>query len=386
MDITAAKMRLRLLIAVLAAMGAAGDACAQQTLGKPVAAVPSPATAPGQFAPLRMVAEGTGHDVGLAVGRAHGEITRSLRPIFLLTAMIMTRQSAETLLSRAEELGKQLAPEDRDEIQGLAEGCGLAYRDVLFLNLFYSLTSGGLMCRQLAAWGPGTADGELMHARNLDWPDYPGKPLERNNLILNVKPKGGIEYLVLTWPGLAGVLTGTNKAGVTLAMNQLPRGKGERLAEPTIFSLKRALRTCKSADEVVRLLRRAKPLDNASILISDARAKTAIVVDLIDGNVGVRRADSGEHMIGNANHPTTDVAPPGEPGPGPDWPTCYAASKLGRPLDIQGMQQVMADPAVLQGINMISVIFAPARNKMFLSCGRMRAAEGAFIEYPLFGD
>jgi hypothetical protein len=39
---------------------------------------------------------------------------------------------------------------------------------------------------------------------------------------------------------------------------------------------------------------------------------------------------------------------------------------------------------VIQGINMVSAVFAPAANRVHLSCGRMRAAEGAFKEYELF--
>jgi hypothetical protein len=56
------------------------------------------------------------------------------------------------------------------------------------------------------------------------------------------------------------------------------------------------------------------------------------------------------------------------------------------PLDVEAMQAVMADPRVIQEINLLTVIFQPSRNRMRLSCGRQRAAEGVFQEMAMFPD
>jgi hypothetical protein len=183
---------------------------------------------------------------------------------------------------------------------------------------------------------------------------------------------------------MVGVLTGTNRHGITVAFNQLGGPRVKQPAEPAFFTLKRVLRTCKTAAEAVKLIQDAKPMDNGAVVISDATARTAEVVEIVEGKVGVRRAAKDEEMIGAANHPTTEAVPENRRTGPADWPMCRVARRLGKPLTPELMKKTLADPEVIQDINMLSVVFLPSANKMLLSCGRMRAAEGVFIEYKLF--
>ncbi len=343
-----------------------------------------PAASQPASAPTRFTATGSGLQMGQQIGKQYAAQITPIQHTFLATAVVMTQKSKAALYAQAGEIAKNIAPEDLDEIRGLAEGSGLTYEDMLFLNCFYDLTTTTIFCRQIAAWGRDTADGELIHGRNLDWPDYPGQPLEKYNLIVNERPTEGVESLTLCWPGFAGVLTGANKEGLTVAFNQLTAPRQERAAEPTFFTLKRVLRSCKTAAEAVKLIQDAKPLGSGCVLISDAKNKTAVVVEIYAGRVGVRQAGKNEAMICCANHATTDAAPENRRSGPADWPLCRVARKLGKPLTADLTRQCLADPEVLQDINMLSVVFLPRANKMLLSCGRMRAAEGTFTEYTLF--
>lgn len=334
--------------------------------------------------PNRLTVGGSAGEIGFQVGRKYGEVIRELHPKFVTIACVTTGHGKAVLYERAAAIATKLSEEDVLEIRGLAAGSGMRYEDVLFLNLFYSLSQGA-GCRQLAAWGEATTDGELLHARNLDWPDYPGAPLRRYNLILNVAPEDGVEYLVLTWPGLQGAITGTNAEGLTVGFNQLlPAVEPGRLAEPTFFTLKRILRTCKSLEEALELICEARPLDNGTILISDAVARSACVVEVFNGQVGVRRADGC--VIGNANHMTEEAGLEGVPVGPASHPACDVARRMGGPLDAGKVRRVMADPHVMMDINILSAVFLPSSNRMLLSCGRMRAAQGEFREYALFPD
>ncbi len=310
-----------------------------------------------------------------------------MHALFLRVGELTALQGKKRLYERAEAMARHLSAEDRAEIAGLAEGAGIPFEDALYLNLFYDLSYGPASCRGLAVWGASSAGGRLLHARNLDWPDYPGGPLQRNNLILNVRPAGGIEYCFLSWPGLQAVLTGTNRKGLTVSFDQLPSAPGgERLAEPVLFTLKRVLRSCASAEEAARLLVDANPMGSGSILISDSGGKTALVVELSGGKVGVRRPAADASMIGNANHATREAGLPGLRHGDAGWPACAVAAEMKKPLDAAAAERVLADPRVLQKINIVSVVFDPGGNKMHLSCGRLAAAEGVFREYRIFGE
>ena len=97
--------------------------------------------------------------------------------------------------------------------------------------------------------------------------------------------------------------------------------------------------------------------------------------------MGVRTAEA---MIGNANHATREAGVQ-EWGLEPaSWPACDTARALGLPLDREKMIAVLRDRRVLQPNNLLSVVFEQAKNRMWLSCGRLEAAKGRFVEHGLF--
>jgi len=339
----------------------------------------------------RLAVAGDAQKMGTTFGNATRDDIRKLNPIFTTLAVGLSGQNKAMLRRRAAKIEPHIQPEDIAEMKAIAAAAGIAYEDVLLLNLFYTLTNRHTIgCRQLVAWADQTADGELIHGRNLDWLDYPGKPLHQHHLIVDVKPKGGHRYLTLTWPGLVGVLTGTNEHGLTVAYNQLPGGNSiDRLAEPVFFVLRRILRTCKDIDSAVAQIKKAKPLDDGSIMISDARAKRAVVVEVIDGRVGVRQPRKNEPMIGNANHCTDEANVRGftwVPRRRASWPTVDVARNLRGPIDADTMRTVLADRRVLQSINIQSIVFEPSENRMIMSIATGHAAKGRFVEYRLFPD
>ncbi len=335
-----------------------------------------------QFAPQRMTVSGKPADIGSAIGQKYAGELRILHPILVLVGKQYTGVSKAEFYAKAAGLAQHIHEDDIAEMKGLAQASGLTYEDVLYLNVFYNLTTDQVACRQLVLWGDHTADGELLHARNLDWRDYRGDPLKRNNLILNVKPEGGIEYLMLTWPGLTGVLTGTNHEGITVAFNTLSGGWQPRAAEPIFFTLKRVLRSCKTLDEAIVTIRDAKPLGNGSIMISSAKEKRAAVVEVFDGQVGERESKDG--VIGNTNTGTKETGVTGpELGPA-ETPACAIAREHGTKFKPESLRSVLADPKVLATNNIVSVIFNSAANEMLLSCGQNEAAKGEFHKYTLF--
>lgn len=344
---------------------------------------------PNAAGPERIALTGSPADMGATLAQQYGEKIETFHPHFLLVARQMTGRTKAELYAVARSLARSIHADDIAEMKAIADGCALGYDDVLFLNCFYSLT-GGAACRQLVVWGDRSKDGKLMHARNLDWRDYGGRILQRNHLVADYAPAAGGQhrYLLMTWPGLTAGITGANEHGVTIAYNQLgpTRNGATRVTEPTFFTIKRALRTCKTLAEAVDLIRDAKPRDNGSIMISDANAKTAVVVELIDGKVGVR--DAGNRpMIGNANHATRDSGVQGARRYGdPDAPTCTVASAIGGPLDPADMQGVMRHRRVLASINLLSVVFVPADNRMYIAAAKAPAASGDFHTFEMFTD
>lgn len=383
--------RLRILLLVLLGLalplGAQAQTDCDTDHGLPAIGQLDAAAKYAEFPVTRFTARGTPFEIGKAFGTHYREAITQFARDFPRMAAYRRHEKPGEVVAAARKLAQHLSPADREEIRGLAEGAGVSEDAALILNLFYSLTVDDLACRQLAAWGAATRDGTLIHGRNLDWNDYPGDPLQRNHVILNVMPDDGVEYLILTWPGLAGALTGTNAEGITLAFNRLSSYMPLEPSEPVFFTLKRILRTATSLDEAVTMLKEAKPLGSGSILISDAEAKRAVVVEMINGEIGVREATGAGTMIGNANHPTAQAHLKTARRVGAaEEPTQRVAQQLKEPLDARAVQKVLTDKDVLLRINLMSVIFEPEKNRMYLATGTAPAALGPYRAFELFDE
>ena len=368
-----------MMAAVAALMLVAATASAQSILAPPQ--TPKPVNRPVLF---RIAAEGDPLQIGIAQGNQCAGRLQELLPRMIEVAEAIQGIKKYTLYGQAAKLSIPLSETQIREMRGIAQGSGLAYEDVLFLNMFYCLLETKMGCRQLAAWGDAAAGGALIHGRNLDWYDYQGDLLKKNNLIANLKPENSLEIVTIGWPGLVGVLTGTNRAGLTVGFNRLQDGhKQYRLAEPIFFTLRRILERCSTLDAAVQEMKAAKPLGNGTIMISSAREKSALVIELVDGEIGVRRPEG--LWICNANHATREAGLPNARRRRPaDAPMGPVIQRLGLPLNARKMRTVLSAPEVLQDMNILSVIFEPDQNRMHLSCGIERAAAGSFQTLVLF--
>jgi len=350
----------------------------------------------------RILLKGSSYQMGLQMAAKYKTKTSGLCMQFNGMASLYLKISKKKLHEKALKIAKHMAKDDLDEIKGMAKGTKIPYEDMLVYNLFYSLASSPFACRQFATWDKRTTTGDLIHARNLDWFDYPGSPMKKNNLIINYHgttvdakatqnssqiTKKHQPYLILSWPGYAAALTGTNKAGLTLGYNQLRlKGDTQHISEPTFFTIKRILRTCSTLEEAVAVFKKTLPMDSGSVLISDAKQKKAAVVEIVRGKVGVRYAPT--NMISNANHPTKEAGIEGlksSQTASAEHPVCTAAKRINGKFNAKSVQKLMAGPTVLQPrLNLLCVVFIPEKNRMWLSCGRESAANGPFVEFKLF--
>ena len=339
------------------------------------------------FSLERIKISGTSYEMGKAWAKKQATTIKALNSQFNIMAAFALKQPPQQVSAKAQKIAKHMAKEDLEELRGIADGAGLKFEEVLVYNLFYTLCVSKIGCRQFVAWGNKTDDGKLVHARNLDWIDYPGSPMKRFNTVVNFKGKDKKEYLSLTWPGFSSVLTGANNAGITIAFNQLPqKGDTTYLSEPTFYTIKRALRTASTLQEVIDIFKKTKPMDSGSVMVSDSKAMKAVVIEIIRGKVGLRKPQG--NMISNANHPTAEsgVAKAGENG-NPEWPVCATAKAFSKKLSTKNVQNLMAHSNVLQpDLNILSVVFEYSDNRMWLSCGKKSAAKGPFVELKLFSD
>lgn len=265
---------------------------------------------------LRLV--GTPFEMGLQHGElmapvlAEGVEFIETDPTF---SMFLPLARSMDLTQEAEE---RSYPEVYDECKGMAEAArragtegwdmekciSLAYGDVIIAFIEDMIGPG---CTQFAAAGGATADGRLVHARNMDW-DRLSYLLDHPTVIVR-RPEGQIPYIAIGFPGNVTPYNGMNAEGISIASNDVsadpnqdPNVRGRR---SYIQMIQKILSNCSSLDEVEEFFE-AEPHSRAGIiLVSDAKNRTAAVFEMTASYTGIRRMDADDlvYVTNHFTHP-----------------------------------------------------------------------------------
>ncbi|MBP2665938.1 MAG: hypothetical protein H6Q76_918 [Firmicutes bacterium] len=171
-------------------------------------------------------------------GHIHGEALRSLIAEFLSTSYEVHRANMPMVASREalvdfsrRNLGflKRYSPDLLDEMEGIAEGAGQTFDDILFLNSFLEMedlrapsVGGRILDGNL--WGCTTFN--VLPAASGDGNSYIGQTFDMElyytkfNCMFRIHSDDGPTALVYSLAGILG-LNGMNSAGIGMVINKL---------------------------------------------------------------------------------------------------------------------------------------------------------------------
>lgn len=180
-------------------------------------------------------------------GQFYGEAARkTIKKTFGIYKELFGEKSGhtwETILTMLDPYivkTKVFAPDLIDEVQGIAEGSNLSFKDIFALNarseIMMDLNIYTDECSSLVALPDSTQDNTTILAQNWDW--Y--KEIESCQVILRINQRGNIPAIVTFTE--AGQLSkiGMNGAGIGLAVNNLNTDKSS-IGVPWIFKSRRIL-------------------------------------------------------------------------------------------------------------------------------------------------
>jgi isopenicillin-N N-acyltransferase-like protein len=318
---------------------------------------------------------GTGAEIGRAHGEALGSSIRELHDRYF--AAYFQNQAAKFIaMATASLFEPKMSAEHTAEVRALAAGSAVDPKQMLLAQCFLDL-SPMVACSTVTLPAAASPDGVARFGRNLDFPSF--DVADQRSVVLVYHPDGGRHaFAAVGWPGMAGVLTGMNEHGLTLANMEVTRSIRVPSAMPYTLLYRSVLERCATVEEAVAFLEKTPRQSANNLMLMDAAGDRA-VVEITPAGVAVRRAADDAALISTNHQRGADGDTPGE---------CRRYDRLhdtsardfGR-IDEPAVEAMLA--GVAQGkYTMQSMVFEPANRVMYLSTGK-HAADKEFHRLDL---
>ncbi|WP_293893391.1 C45 family peptidase [Flavobacterium sp.] len=160
-------------------------------------------------------------------------------------------------------------------------------------------------CSSFAAWGEKSADGSLILGRNFDF--YAGDEFAKDKIVAFINPKDGHPFMMVTWAGMIGAVSGMNNEGITVTINA-GKSKIPLIAKTPISILTREiLQYASTLDEAITIAKKRKVFVSESIMVGSATDKKAIIIEVSPHNFGVYDVKNNNQLICTNHFQSTEL-------------------------------------------------------------------------------
>jgi hypothetical protein len=281
------------------------------------------------------------------MGKQHGELLHDVIEEAIAFVMADPVMSALPLLAKdAGIIDLALAnsyPDILDECKGLVD----ATQDVGFtMDLCLTLNFGDVMldflatgtpesgpgCTGAIAAGNATADGKLLHSRNLDWGSMDIAIVHQHPVIFVRQPKDAIPHVYVGFPLNLSPYTGMNLAGISIGSHEgdpatvadlSPEGRSH------VQMVGQLLKNATSLAEAQAFIQGEKHMSVEALVVAAGMGQEGAVFEMAGSGVGVRHFDND--IVYASNHFVH-----------PDMAGRHAAPAMGSKMRFERLTQLLS--------------------------------------------
>lgn len=208
------------------------------------------------------------------------------------------------------ELPDHVIDEYKQEIYGVSQSASHEFDDIgspyeRILNyhaahdIGHALQNMSLVgCTAFATWNERSADSTLIIGRNFDF--YVGDDFARDKIVAFYKPADGYGFMMVTFGGMTGVLSGMNDQGLTVTINAAKSDIPSSSATPVSLVAREILQYASTIREAYAIAEKRQMFVAESFLIGSAKDKKAAVIE--KGIEGIDLVESTFGQIISTNH------------------------------------------------------------------------------------
>lgn len=152
-------------------------------------------------------------------------------------------------------------------------------------------------CTSFAVWGEKSADSTLLVGRNFDF--YAGRKFSENKIVCFVNPSEGNRFMMITWAGMIGVVSGMNEKGLTVTINAASSSVPRQAATPVSIVAREILQYASSIEEAYEIAGQRKMFVSESLLIGSAEDGMSAIIEKSPEKTGMFYPEGNQIICAN---------------------------------------------------------------------------------------
>ncbi|MBC7422602.1 MAG: peptidase C45 [Ferruginibacter sp.] len=253
-------------------------------------------------------------------GVINGKLTKELvvrqedhfsEQIFKMVPSEFTRSYLKDLIGWFNrDLDKNVTEEYKEEIYGISQSAsdkyqylGTNYQRILNYHaahdIGHALQNLALVgCTSFGTWNERSADNTMIIGRNFDF--YVGDKFSEDKIVAFFNPTDGHKFMIITWGGFIGAVSGMNEAGLSVTINAAKSSYPAASATPVSLVTREILQYATTIAEAVAIAKKRKMFVSESFLIASAKDNKVVIIEKTPDALDVY--DPNKNFIVCTNH------------------------------------------------------------------------------------
>jgi len=158
-------------------------------------------------------------------------------------------------------------------------------------------------CSSFATWGEKSEDGNLILGRNFDF--YVNDAFAENKIIAFIKPEQGHNFMMVSWPGMIGAVSGMNQQGLTVTINAAKSEIPLSAKTPISILTREILQHAQNIEEAIAIAKKRKVFVSESIMVGSAQDNKAVLIEVSPKKIDIFEVPNSNQLI-CSNHFQSD--------------------------------------------------------------------------------